>query len=184
MTLEQMPHSFSRWAKQGQTPFIRFKQKNSDSLTFFGGLSFKTKKQIAHLGDSRDSKNFILWLEELVKTYRHDLTLRLPNHLKKLAEINSNKKEEEKIYEGLILAVVDGATYHTSWETKAWLDKHYGEVELFRFPTYSPNLNPQEKVWKALRKHLSAVRDKYSFKQLTDRACRFLLTKVFYYKFV
>lgn len=184
MTLEQMPHSFSRWAIQGKTPFVRFKQKNSDSMVFFGGLSFKNKKQIAHLGKNHDSKNFILWLEELVKTYRQDIDLRLSDHLKKLAEINKNKKEEDKIYEGLILAVVDGASCHTSHEVREWLIKHYGEVELFRFPTYSPNLNPQEKVWKALRKFLSDVRDKYSFKQLTDRACRFLLTKVFDYKFV
>lgn len=184
MTLEQMPHSFSRWAKQGKTPFVRFQQKNSDSLTFFGGLSFKTKKQIAHLGENRDSKNFILWLEELVKTYRRNISLLLPSHLEKLAKLNKNKKEEEKIYEGLILTVVDGASCHTSKETKEWLNKHYGEVELFRFPTYSPNLNPQEKVWKALRKFLSDVRDKYSFRELTDRACRFLLTKVFDYKFV
>ena len=50
-------------------------------------------------------------------------------------------------------------------------------------PTYSPDFNPQEHVWKALRKHLAKVAGKYDYKEMIDRACLFLRTQKFEYKF-
>ena len=46
------------------------------------------------------------------------------------------------------------------------------------------NLNPQEHVWKALRKHLAKVAGQYTFKETIDRACRFLRTETFDFAFI
>lgn len=176
MSLEKDYTPFYRWALKGKTPTVRFERDRNQSVTLFGGLSLHTKKQITYLGQDKTSKEFIAWLETLVRKYAHEIQKRLPAHVEWL------KKQKE--YQGLILVVLDGGSCHTSKETKTWLKKHHGMIELFRFPTYSPDLNPQEKVWKVLRAYLSKVEGKYSFSELLDRACRFLLTKKFNYSFV
>src|SRR5262249_56186725 len=45
---------------------------------------------------------------------------------------------------------LDRATYYGSAVGKAWLQRHPG-FELERLPTYSPNLNLIERLWKLLR---------------------------------
>lgn len=176
MSLEKDHTPFYRWAARGKTPTVRFERDPNQSITIYGGLSLKTNQQIAYLGKDKTSKEFIAWLETLVKTYHEEITRRLPTHLEWLTT------QEE--YHGLILVFVDGGSCHTSKETKAWLAKHHGIIELFRFPTYSPNLNPQEKVWKALRAYLAQVQGIYSFSEQLDRASRFLLTRKFHYQSV
>jgi transposase len=49
------------------------------------------------------------------------------------------------------------------------------------FPPYCPELNPQEHVWKEVRRELSEVIHEFNFQQVVDRACRILLTKKFEY---
>lgn len=176
MSLERDHTAFYRWAPKGKTPTVRFERDRNQSVTIYGGLSLKTKQQIAYLGRNKTSKEFIAWLETLITKYQNEITKQLPEHVAWL------KTQEE--YRGLILVILDGGSCHTSKETKAWLRKHHGMIELFRFPTYSPDLNPQEKVWKALRSYLSRVQGVYSFTHQLDRASRFLLTKKFNYTFI
>src|SRR5262249_58213516 len=45
---------------------------------------------------------------------------------------------------------LDRATYYGSAVVKAWLQRH-PEFELERLPTYSPNLNLIERLWKLVR---------------------------------
>jgi len=53
--------------------------------------------------------------------------------------------------EGKIFLVVDRAGYHTSHETALWLTEHKDRIELFFLPPYSPDLNPDEWVWKNVK---------------------------------
>lgn len=53
--------------------------------------------------------------------------------------------------EGKIFLVVDRARYHTSQETTLWLMDHKDRIELFFLPPYSPDLNPDEWVWKNVK---------------------------------
>lgn len=53
--------------------------------------------------------------------------------------------------EGKIFLVVDRARYHTSHETALWLMDHKDRIELFFLPPYSPDLNPDEWVWKNVK---------------------------------
>jgi transposase len=59
--------------------------------------------------------------------------------------------------EGKIFLVVDRARYHTSHETAQWVKEHEDRIELFFLPPYSPDLNPDEWVWKNV-KHDSIYR--------------------------
>ena len=53
--------------------------------------------------------------------------------------------------EGKIFLVADRARYHTSQETALWLMDHKDRIELFFLPPYSPDLNPDEWVWKNVK---------------------------------
>lgn len=53
--------------------------------------------------------------------------------------------------EGKIFLVADRAKYHTSHETTLWLMDHKDRIELFFLPPYSPDLNPDEWVWKNVK---------------------------------
>lgn len=53
--------------------------------------------------------------------------------------------------EGKIFLIADRARYHTSNETATWLAKHKDRLELFFLPPYSPDLNPDEWVWKNVK---------------------------------
>lgn len=163
MCLQETPNPFYCWSKKGVTPVVRLK-KSKDKIYFFGALSKRSKKVISALSSRCKSKEFIAFLELLKAKYKKLL------------------KPGQKI-----LLVIDNATIHRSKEVKAHLKKNNRGrnrwLELFNFPTYSPDLNPQEHVWKAIRRELSDAVAFLSFKQLVDRACRILMTESFDYKF-
>lgn len=154
--LQQFPNKFNRWNVRGQTPVVKVKREVK-SVSFYSGLSLNTKKLISHICEKQNSKETIEWLG-LVKKYYEG--------------------------KGKVLIVWDNASWHKSKEIKKWLEENPGAVELMNFPPYSPDLNPQEHVWKEMRKDLSEIIHKYEFEEVTDRACRFLQTKKFDYKFV
>lgn len=53
--------------------------------------------------------------------------------------------------EGKIFLISDRARYHTSHETALWIADHKERIELFFLPAYSPDLNPDEWVWKNVK---------------------------------
>ena len=52
---------------------------------------------------------------------------------------------------GKIFLIVDTDGYHTSRETSEWVEEHRDRIELFFLPSYSPDLNPDEWVWKNVK---------------------------------
>lgn len=188
MRFEEWFNPFYRWGIKGQTPVTSFEQNRRNQQSFFGALSLKTKKETTHLADRQNTKELINFLEIIKGNHQKEITERLPKHLEKLERLNLKRstsgKRKEPVYRGLILIFMDGAGFHRSDGLKDYLKSNYGIFELFRFPTYSPDLNPQEHVWKALRKHLNQVWGQYSFSQMVDRACFFLKTQKFDYKFI
>lgn len=184
MTLRQEHTTFYRWSERGCTPKVKSKRDPKIRTSFFGGLCLSNKKQIVHLSNKQNTIEMINWLELVKNKYKDRIEVQLPNHLKWLIRINKKKKGKDKIYKGLILICLDGAGFHRSNKLKQYLEENKGIFELLRFPTYSPELNPQEHVWKALRKEINKVKGKYSFSETVDKACRFLLTQKFDYRFL
>lgn len=127
-------------------------------MSFYGALSYKSKKEICQISHKQDSVETIKFLELI--------------------------KAEYKDQDGVVLLVWDNASWHKSKEVKKWLEENPGVVELMNFPPYSPDLNPQEHVWKEMKREVSKIVGLGDFNQVVDRACRFLNTKRFDYKFV
>jgi transposase len=54
--------------------------------------------------------------------------------------------------DGYLILIVDGAPYHKGAAIRDFVQDPRNEMELHRLPSYSPELNPQEQVWKVFRK--------------------------------
>jgi competence transcription factor ComK len=175
MSLVQEHNPYYRWSIKGKTPKVKFIRKRESAINFFGGLSFRDKRETVHLSEDKKSPDFIDFLEELRKKYLFEIEAKLKEH-------NAWLQTQEQ-YQGLILVVLDNASIHKSKETRNYLEKYHGIFELYPLPTYSPDANPQERIWKSLRSHLSKVAGKYTFNEMVDRACRFLLSQTFDYSF-
>jgi len=52
---------------------------------------------------------------------------------------------------GEIILVQDGARYHTAKETQAWIATQAGRVTVYQLPSYSPDYNPIEHVWRYVK---------------------------------
>ncbi len=50
-----------------------------------------------------------------------------------------------------IILVQDGARYHTSKEVQAWLAAHAERITVYQLPSYSPDYNPIEHIWRYVK---------------------------------
>ena len=50
-----------------------------------------------------------------------------------------------------ICLIQDGARYHTSQETQAFFARHAARLTVYQLPSYSPDYNPIEKLWKKIK---------------------------------
>lgn len=124
------------------------------AISFYGALSLITGEEIPHICAWQNSEETIKFLEIIKKHYTG---------------------------KGVVLLIWDNASWHKSQIIKDWLRQNPGCIELMNFPVYSPNLNPQEHVWKLLKAELSHYIHEYSWKEIKDHACFFLNTHIFNY---
>ncbi len=50
-----------------------------------------------------------------------------------------------------IILIQDGVRYHTSAAMKAFFEQHQDRLTVFQLPSYSPDFNPIEKLWKKVK---------------------------------
>lgn len=50
-----------------------------------------------------------------------------------------------------LILIQDGARYHTSAAMKAFFEKHQERLTVYQLPSYSPDYNPIEKLWKKIK---------------------------------
>ncbi|MDQ3258615.1 MAG: IS630 family transposase [Acidobacteriota bacterium] len=68
-----------------------------------------------------------------------------------------------------IILIQDGAKYHTSAETTAFFEQHATRLEVCQLPTYSPDYNPIEKLWKKLKEAETHLHYFPTFAALTEK---------------
>lgn len=52
---------------------------------------------------------------------------------------------------GQLILIQDGARYHTSKATRAFLEQHKERLIVYQLPSYSPDYNPIEYLWKKVK---------------------------------
>jgi transposase len=114
-------HSGTTWAPVGETPVVKFTGKR-ESIGMISAISMRGSMHWRIYEGSMNSARFLDFLKDLISDVK-----------------------------GKIFLVVDNVSYHKSAETRNWVKKHEGRIELFYLPGYSPDLNPDEWVWKNVK---------------------------------
>lgn len=68
-----------------------------------------------------------------------------------------------------IILIQDGARYHTSAETTAFFAQQTTRLQVFQLPTYSPDYNPIEKLWKKIKQQDTHLHYFPTFEALTEK---------------
>jgi transposase len=54
-------------------------------------------------------------------------------------------------FSGSIILIQDGAKYHTSQATRQFFEQHQDRLIIYQLPSYSPDFNPIEYLWKKVK---------------------------------
>jgi transposase len=114
-------HSGTTWGEVGRTPIVKG-TGNRKSVNMISAVSPHGKLYFKFLDGNTNATAFIGFLEDML----HDIP-------------------------GIIFLVVDGHSAHTAGVTKKFADKNKDRLRLFYLPPYSPELNPDEWVWKNIK---------------------------------
>jgi transposase len=74
-----------------------------------------------------------------------------------------------------IILIQDGAKYHTSTETKAFFAQQRARLQVVQLPTYLPDYNPIEKLWKKIKQQETHLHYFPTFEALTEKVEQALL---------
>lgn len=81
---------------------------------------------------------------------------------------------------GPLILIQDGARYHTSKATRQFLEQHKERLSVYQLPSYSPDYNPIEYLWKKVKTHATHNRYFAEFVllvQSVDQALQVLATQ-------
>ena len=110
------------WAKKGQQPVVKTSGIRK-GYKVFGLIEFYTGRFFFKAQEGRlNSEAYAAFLEEVIS--------RTQNHL---------------------ILIQDGARYHTSKAMKEFFEGHSNRISVYQLPSYSPDYNPIERLWKKIK---------------------------------
>jgi len=110
------------WAKKGKTPKVRV-TGNRGSIAVSSAISPAGKMVFRIEKGKVTSKTFIDFLRQIIKNHKW-------------------RK---------IIVIADNSPTHTSKAVKDFIEQNKNKMMIYYLPTYSPDLNPDEDVWKYLK---------------------------------
>lgn len=114
-------HAGTTWSPVGQTPIVRTNGTRS-SLNLISAITTKGALHFSTFEGKFESSTFIDFCQRLLQDTR-----------------------------GPVFLLVDGHPVHRSNAVKEFVDSTKGQLRLFQFPAYSPEVNPDEWVWKNVK---------------------------------
>lgn len=141
------------WLPQGQYPPVMETNATRKKRSLYGFYDLKTGSQTTFI---TDWQNMYITVEVL----------------KKLREIHLSKK---------LLLVWDNCGWHRGSEVTKWI-KADGNTDTLYFPPYTPELNPQEHVWKAGRKATTHNHHITDIQETTEKLVEYITARTFSYE--
>ena len=74
-----------------------------------------------------------------------------------------------------LILIQDGARYHTSGETNRFFAQHTDRLTVYQLPSYSPDYNPVERLWKKLKQQETHLHYFPTFGALAEKVEQALL---------
>lgn len=116
-----------RWSRVGRQPRVADQSRRKYAENIYGAVHLGTGAEVAPFSiDFQDAQATICWLELVLRA----------------------------VPRGTILLWLDSALHLTDPEVEEWLESH-PRVRVIRFPAYTPEENPKEATWKALKEETS-----------------------------
>ena len=110
------------WAKKGKTPIVKVTGKRG-SICLTSAIS--------------PAGRMIFRLEKE--------TIKAKQHIEFLKQVQKNHPNRK------IIIIEDGAKPHTAKEVSKFIESQKKKLALYFLPSYSPDLNPDERVWAYLK---------------------------------
>ena len=128
------------WARKGHQPTIKTSGKRK-GYKVFGLIDYLTGRLFSKCQEERlNSATYAAYLSEvLAKTRKH------------------------------IILIQDGARYHTSAAMKQFFAQHEKRLTVSDLPSYSPDYNPIEKLWKKVKQKGTHLHYFPTFESLKDK---------------
>lgn len=137
------------WAQRGQTPVIKL-HPGRENTHFYGALNLLSGQETVLRSDQMNGEISVSFLHLLLQTYP----------------------------EVPLILLWDRATWHQGPLIKAVLEAN-PRLQIIYFPAGSPDLNPQEHVWKATRQAISHNHSERKLDRLADQFEAYLVTNTF-----
>ena len=137
MDVALLPTISGRWMRQGQQTQVNTPGQNAKQYVF-GAVNYVTGALVWLPWPNKNNVGFRQLLQQVVAQHQ-------PTPVK-------------------IVIVVDNFRIHKAMAVQAWLRTHRAQLRLYFLPTYSPRLNPIERVWRHFRRN---VTDNFYFGTLT-----------------
>lgn len=134
------------WARKGQQPTIKTSGKRK-GYKVLGLIDYFTGRFFYKCQEERfNSETYMTYLSEvLAQTKQH------------------------------IVLIQDGARYHTSKAMKAFFEQHKDRLTVYQLPSYSPDYNPIEKLWKKIKEKGTHLHHFPTFDDLKNKVQEALL---------
>lgn len=128
------------WARKGQQPTVPTSGKRK-GYKVFGLIDYFTGRFFSQAIDGRlTSDSYQAFLTQVLSRTRKHLIL-----------------------------IQDGAKYHTSAAMRAFFARHTARLTVFQLPSYSPDFNPIEKLWKQIKQDHTHLHYFPTFDSLVNR---------------
>lgn len=135
------------WSKKGKQPIVKTSGSRK-SYKVFGLIEFFTGKIFAkgHHG-KLNSEAYMDYLKEVLsKTRKH------------------------------IILIQDGAPYHRGAQMQAFFEKNANRITVYRLPSYSPDFNPIEMLWKKIKQQGTHLKYFPTFEDLVQKVEDMIVT--------
>lgn len=134
------------WAPKGEQPAVRTSGKRK-GYKVFGLIDYFSGRLFykAHEGRFNSERYAAFLLDVLAQTHCH------------------------------VIVIQDGARYHTSQVMQAFFTAHAARLTIAQLPSYSPDFNPIEHLWKKVKKEATHLKYFPDFAQLQAEVDRALL---------
>ena len=128
MDVALLPTISGRWMRQGQQTQVNTPGQNAKQYVF-GAVNYVTGALVWLTWPNKNNVGFLHLLQQVVAQHQ-------PTPMK-------------------VVIVLDNFRIHKAKAVQAWLHTHRAQLRLYFLPTYSPRLNPIERVWRHFRRNVT-----------------------------
>ena len=125
-----IPNVVRTWAPQGQTPVHRHRQGRRDKISVISGISVSPSRH-------RLGLYYLLFYDNIGQE-----------------EVCTFLRELLRCLRGPIIVLLDNSSTHKGAPLEQLLDQHR-RLRIEHFPSYAPELNPDEGVWSLAKRELA-----------------------------